>query len=75
MEKQGVNTDSLGKEYVKELVKNTNGEVASILSIRLKLAKLSIKKYQTMVDVACFDKRCRGMFQFIGANRIGCFSG
>lgn len=42
LENQGVNTDSLGKEYVKELVKNTNGGVASALSIRLKLAKSSI---------------------------------
>ena len=75
LENQGVNTESLGKEYVKELVKNTNGEVASALSIRLKLAKSSIKKYQAMVDVACFDKRCRGMFQFMGANRTGRFSG
>lgn len=75
LENQGVNTDSLGKEYVKELVKNTNGEVASALSIRLKLAKSSIKKYQAMVDVACCDKRCRGMFQFMGANRTGRFSG
>ena len=75
LENQGVNTESLGKEYVKELVKNTNGEVASALSIRLKLAKSSIKKYQAMVDVACCDKRCRGMFQFMGANRTGRFSG
>ncbi|WP_455223635.1 DNA polymerase [Granulicatella sp.] len=75
LENQGVNTDSLGKEYVKELVKNTNGEVASALSIRLKLAKSSNKKYQAMVDVACCDKRCRGMFQFMGANRTGRFSG
>lgn len=75
LENQGVNTESLGKEYVKELVKNTNGEVASALSIRLKLAKSSIKKYQAMVDVAGFDKRCRGMFQFMGANRTGRFSG
>ena len=75
LENQGVNTESLGKEYVKGLVKNTNGEVASALSIRLKLAKSSIKKYQAMVDVAGFDKRCRGMFQFMGANRTGRFSG
>jgi DNA-directed DNA polymerase len=28
-----------------------------------------------MKDVACEDNRCRGMFQFLGANKTGRFSG
>lgn len=75
LEEQGVEMESLGKQAVKELVKTTQGEVAEALSIRLKLAKSSIKKYQAMVDVAGNDHRCRGMFQFMGANRTGRFSG
>lgn len=70
-----VQTESLDKKTVQEMVHQNNGEIAEVLSIRLKLAKSSIKKYQAMRDVACFDSRCRGMFQFLGANRTGRFSG
>ena len=70
-----VQTESLDKKAVQEMVNHNSGEIAEVLSIRLKLAKSSIKKYQAMRDVACFDSRCRGMFQFLGANRTGRFSG
>lgn len=70
-----VQTESLDKKAVQEMVNQNHGEIAEVLSIRLKLAKSSIKKYQAMRDVACFDSRCRGMFQFLGANRTGRFSG
>lgn len=70
-----VQTESLDKKAVQEMVLQNNGEIAEVLSIRLKLAKSSIKKYQAMRDVACLDSRCRGMFQFLGANRTGRFSG
>ena len=72
---KNVQTESLDKKAVQEMVNQNNGEIAEVLSIRLKLAKSSIKKYQAMRDVACFDSRCRGMFQFLGANRTGRFSG
>lgn len=70
-----VQAESLDKKAVQEMVSQNNGEIAKVLSIRLKLAKSSIKKYQAMRDVSCFDSRCRGMFQFLGANRTGRFSG
>lgn len=70
-----VQTESLNKKTVQDMVHQNIGEIAEVLSIRLKLAKSSIKKYQAMRDVACFDSRCRGMFQFLGANRTGRFSG
>lgn len=73
--KKDVQAESLDKKAVQEMVNQNNGEIAKVLSIRLKLAKSSIKKYQAMRDVACFDSRCRGMFQFLGANRTGRFSG
>lgn len=75
LEKKGVQTKSLDKKTVQEMVHQNIGEIAEVLSIRLKLAKSSIKKYQAMRDVACFDSRCKGMFQFLGANRTGRFSG
>ena len=75
LSEQGVETDSLDKKSVKELVKVTKGEVSKALALRMQLSKSSIKKYQAMKDVACEDDRCRGMFQFLGANRTGRFSG
>ena len=75
LSEQGVETESLDKKSVKELVKVTKGEVAKALALRMQLSKSSIKKYQAMKDVACEDNRCRGMFQFLGANRTGRFSG
>ena len=75
LSEQGVETESLDKKSVKELVKVTNGEVSKALALRMQLSKSSIKKYQAMKDVACEDNRCRGMFQFLGANRTGRFSG
>ena len=75
LSEQGVETESLDKKSVKELVKVTKGEVSKALALRMKLSKSSIKKYQAMKDVACEDNRCRGMFQFLGANRTGRFSG
>jgi prophage DNA polymerase len=75
LSEQGVETESLDKNSVKELIKVTKGEVSKALALRMQLSKSSIKKYQAMKDVACEDNRCRGMFQFLGANRTGRFSG
>ena len=75
LSEQGVKTESLDKKSVKELIKVTKGEVSKVLALRMQLSKSSIKKYQAMKDVACEDNRCRGMFQFLGANRTGRFSG
>lgn len=75
LSEQGVETESLDKKSVKELVNVTKGEVSKALALRMQLSKSSIKKYQAMKDVACEDNRCRGMFQFLGANRTGRFSG
>lgn len=71
----GLETDTLGKKTVAALIDETDGEVSQALSLRQQLAKSSVKKYQTMVNAACADDRCRGMFQFYGANRTGRFAG
>ena len=71
----GLETETLGKKAVAALIEETGGEVSEALSLRQQLAKSSVKKYQAMQNAACRDNRCRGMFQFYGANRTGRFAG
>lgn len=72
---RGIEADSLGKKEVAAMIKTVPGDIAEVLSLRLQLAKSSVKKYQAMRNSACEDDRCRGMFLFYGANRTGRFSG
>ena len=71
----GVETDSLGKKVVAELLKAAPPELAEVLTLRQQLAKSSVRKYQAMEKTVCSDNRARGMFMFYGANRTGRFSG
>ena len=71
----GMETESLGKQAVKELLETAPPELAKVLSLRQQLAKSSVKKYDAMLSFHCIDDRIRGMFQFYGANRSGRFSG
>ena len=76
LQAQGIDVESLDKKAVKKLLKEEkNPTVERVLRLRQQLAKSSVKKYQAMQQVACKDNRCRGMFQFLGANRTGRFSG
>ncbi|MGO5312831.1 DNA polymerase [Bilifractor sp. LCP21S3_A7] len=73
---QGVAIDSLGKKEVAALLNEDIPEhVKQVLRLRQMLAKSSVKKYQAMQTAMCSDHRCRGMFQFYGANRSGRFAG
>ena len=72
----GVEIESLGKKEVAALLNgDLPGNVRKVLELRLMLAKSSVKKYQAMQTAMCRDHRCRGMFQFYGANRSGRFAG
>ena len=71
----GVEMDTLGKKAVAAMIEETEGNVSEALSLRQQLAKSSVKKYLAMENAACEDNRCRGMFQFYGANRTGRFAG
>ena len=71
----GVETESLGKKDVAGLIKETDGNIAEALKLRLQLAKSSVKKYQAMQNAVCKDGRAHGMFQFYGANRSGRWAG
>ena len=72
---KGIETDSLDKKVVIELLKTVPSDVADVLKLRQQLAKSSVKKYQAMQNSVCTDSRARGMFQFYGANRSGRWAG
>lgn len=72
---KGLDVETLGKKAVAAMIGDTEGDVSEALSLRLQLAKSSVKKYRAMENAACADDRCRGMFQFYGANRTGRFAG
>lgn len=71
----GVETDTLGKKAVAELLKTAPPQLQKVLTLRQQLAKSSVKKYQAMETAVCSDGRARGMFQFYGANRTGRWAG
>lgn len=71
----GLQTDTLGKKAVADMLKDAPQELADVLTLRQQLAKSSIMKYQAMQNAVCTDRRARGMFQFYGANRSGRWAG
>ncbi len=71
----GLETDTLGKAAVKELLKTAPGNLGKVLELRQNLAKSSVKKYTAMENAVCSDGRARGLLQFYGANRTGRFAG
>ena len=75
LSENGVETDSLDKKAVAELMKDADEPLRKVLALRQQLAKSSVKKYQAMENAVCADSRAHGMFAFYGANRTGRFSG
>ena len=71
----GLETDSLDKKAVAELLKTAPEPLRKALTLRQQLARSSVKKYTAMENAVCSDGRAHGMFQFYGANRTGRFSG
>ncbi len=72
---KGIETESLDKKSVQELLPQVEAEVADVLSCRQQLAKASVSKYSAMKNAFCADGRARGMFAFYGANRTGRWAG
>lgn len=72
---RGVETESLDKKAVQELLPGADADVADALSCRQQLAKSSVSKYAAMQNAVCADGRARGMFAFYGANRTGRWAG
>ncbi|MFU0800231.1 MAG: DNA polymerase I, 3'-5' exonuclease and polymerase domains [Xylanivirga thermophila] len=75
LSENGLETESLGKKIVSELLETATGDLSKVLTLRQQISKSSIKKYQTMENAVGSDNRARGMFQFYGANRTGRFAG
>ncbi|MBH1939893.1 DNA polymerase [Mobilitalea sibirica] len=75
LSENGLETETLGKKAVAELLKDAPEHLAEVLKLRQQLAKSSVKKYTAMENAICADSRARGMFQFYGANRTGRFAG
>lgn len=75
LEENGLETETLGKKAVADLMKTAPAPLGEVLLLRQSLAKSSVKKYQAMEQCACTDNRVRGLFQFYGANRTGRWSG
>jgi DNA polymerase len=75
LSEQGLETDTLGKKAVVELLKTAPKPLGDVLELRQSLAKSSVKKYTAMENAVCADGRARGMFQFYGANRTGRWAG
>ena len=71
----GIEVDSLGKKEAVELIKMVPDDIKDVLSLRLQIAKSSVKKYQAMEATVNRDDRCRGLFQFYGASRTGRWAG
>ena len=75
LHRQGVETDSLSKASVAQLLQTTTGTVHQVLGLRQLLSKSSVKKYQAMQKAMCKDGRVHGLLQFYGANRTGRWAG
>ena len=71
----GMETESLSKKAVADMIAETDGEVEELLKLRLLMAKTSVKKYEAMERSVCSDGRVHGMLMFYGANRSGRWSG
>lgn len=71
----GLETESLDKASVKELLQTAPERLSRVLELRQALAKSSVKKYAAMKNAVCSDGRAHGLLQFYGANRTGRFAG
>lgn len=73
---QGLETESLTKDTVKELIKETDDDdVQEFLEIRQELGKTSVSKYEAIKRALISDNRVRGILQFYGAERTGRWAG
>lgn len=73
----GEKIDGVTKSVMQSIVDRDDvlEDVREVARIRLMTGKTSIKKYEAMLNSACDDGRCRGMFQYYGASRTARWSG
>lgn len=75
LREHNIETDSLDKKTVNNLLHKVDEKTAQVLKLRQQATKSSVSKYQAMMNCVCKDGRARGMFQFYGANRTGRWAG
>lgn len=70
LQSHGLPVDSLRKDDVSGILEDPDisDEVRRVLEIRQTLSKTSVKKYQTMLNIAGEDDRARGIMQFYGGH-------
>ena len=68
--RHGVPTESLRKDDVDAILSDPDldEDVRRVLEIRKTISKTSVKKYQTMIDIASRDDRAHGIMQFYGGH-------
>lgn len=67
--------ESLTKDSVAAALSDADDLAKKVLTIRKKLAKSSVSKYEMMASATGQDGRLRGTLQFYGANRTGRWAG
>lgn len=77
LREQGADVTDIQKDTVTALLESDkiNDKVRRMLEIRQELGKSSVKKYDTMVDVADDRERMSGLMQVYGAGRTGRYAG
>lgn len=77
LREQGADVTDIQKDTVTALLESDkiNDKVRRMLEIRQELGKSSVKKYDTMVDVADDRDRMSGLMQVYGAGRTGRYAG
>ena len=67
--------EKLTKDSVAAVMNSADDLAKKVLTIRKKLAKSSVSKYEMMASATGNDGRLRGTLQFYGANRTGRWAG
>lgn len=67
--------ENLTKDSVAAAMTDADDVAKKVLTIRKKLAKSSVSKYEMMANATGKDGRLRGTLQFYGANRTGRWAG
>ena len=67
--------EKLTKDSVAAAMSDADDVAKKVLTIRKKLAKSSVSKYEMMASATGQDGRLRGTLQFYGANRTGRWAG
>lgn len=75
-EATGKEIKSLAKDNVLSYLEEFESDsVKEVLNSRLLLSKSSTKKYNSMINCFANDGRAHGLFQFLGANKTGRWTG